>query len=164
MIWILCFHRLQSVQLLILHVMHKCVPVFIFWTRFDSNMINFFIAKLIIFVAYVNWALFVSIGLQCVCIERRLICLVWIKQNCLVKLKNVSCVFMPSAWTNTWSWGSLCQSFCLFYSFFPVSDLRKLALSTTLHPKCLSLVKKLQCVPVVQKKSYNVFISVFYQY
>jgi hypothetical protein len=28
------------------------------------------------FVAYVNWALLFSIGLQCMCIERRLICLV----------------------------------------------------------------------------------------
>ena len=37
--------------------------------------------------------------------------------------------------------------------FFPVSDLRKLALSTTLHPKCVSLVKKLQCVPIVPKKA-----------
>ena len=27
--------------------------------------------------------------------------------------------------------------------FFPVSDLRKLALSTTLHPKCLSLGQKI---------------------
>jgi hypothetical protein len=84
------------------------------WLKID----HFFIAKLIIFVAYVNWALFVSIGLHCMCIEQRLICLVWIKQNCLVKLKNCSCVFMSSAWTKTWSWGSLCQSFCLFYSFF----------------------------------------------
>ena len=37
-------------------------------------------------------------------------------KNCLVKLKNFSCIFMSSAWINTW--GSLCQSFCLFYSFF----------------------------------------------
>ena len=36
----------------------------------DSNMITFFIAKLIIFVVYVNWALFFSIGLQCMCIEQ----------------------------------------------------------------------------------------------
>ena len=33
-------------------------------------------------------------------------------KNCLVKLKNCSCIFMSSAWTNTWE--SLCQSFCLF--------------------------------------------------
>jgi hypothetical protein len=82
--------------------------------------------------------------------ETKLSCLN--KKNCLVKLKNCSCVLMSSAWITTWSWGSLCQSFCLFYSFFPVSDLSKLALSTTLHPKCLSLVKKLQCVPIVQIK------------
>ena len=31
---------------------------------------HFFIAKLIIFVAYVNWALFFSIGLQCMYIEQ----------------------------------------------------------------------------------------------
>jgi hypothetical protein len=38
------------------------------------------------------------------------------KKNCLVKLKNCSCIFMSYAWTNTL--GSLCQCFCLFYSFF----------------------------------------------
>jgi hypothetical protein len=114
----------------------------------------FFYCKLIIFVAYVNWALFCSIGLQCMCIEQvkteiNMSCLN--KKNCLiVKLKNFSCVFMSSAWTNTW--GSLCQSFCLFYSFFQCQIIRKLAISTTLHPKCLSLVKKLQYVPIVQKK------------
>ena len=73
--------------------------------------------------------------------ETKLSCLN--KKNCLVKLKNCSCVLMSSAWITTWSWGSLCQSFCLFYSFFPVSDLSKLALSTTLHPKCLSLGQKI---------------------
>ena len=31
----------QSVHLLILHVMHKCAPGFIFWTWCDSNMITF---------------------------------------------------------------------------------------------------------------------------
>jgi hypothetical protein len=76
---------------------------------------HFFIAKLIIFVAYLNWALFFSIDLQCMCIEEvktvtNLSCLN--KKNCLVKLKN----FHVFLWTN--AWGSLCQSFCLFYSFF----------------------------------------------
>jgi hypothetical protein len=71
------------------------------------------------YTVYVNWALFFSIGLQCMCIEQvktetNLSCLN--KKNCLVKLKNFSCVFMSSAWTNMW--GSPCQSFCLFYSFF----------------------------------------------
>ena len=75
------------------------------WLKYD----HFFIAKLIIFVAYLNWALFFSIDLQCMCIEEvktvtNLSCLN--KKNCLVKLKNCSCVFMSSAWTNTW--GSLC--------------------------------------------------------
>ena len=49
-------------------------------------------------------------------IAKLLICLVWIKKIDLliVKIKNCSCVFMSSAWTNTW--GSLCQSFCLIYT------------------------------------------------
>jgi hypothetical protein len=48
------------------------------WLKYD----HFFIAKLIISVAYVNWALFFTIDLQCMCIKskRRLICLVWIKK------------------------------------------------------------------------------------
>ena len=92
-----------------------------------SNMITFFYCKLIIFVVYVNWALFFSIGLQCMCIEQvktetNLSCLN--KKNCLVKLKNFSCVFMSSAWTN------MCGHFVSFFAcfvVFPVSDLRKLA-------------------------------------
>ena len=49
-------------------------------------------------------------------IAKLIVCLVWIKKNCLVnsKVKGFSCGFMSSAWTNTW--GSLCQSFCLFYT------------------------------------------------
>jgi hypothetical protein len=49
-------------------------------------------------------------------IAKLIICFIWIKKITLliVKLKNCSCVFMSSAWTNTW--GSLCQSFCLFYT------------------------------------------------
>jgi hypothetical protein len=40
--------------------------------EFSTPDDHFFIAKLIIFVAYVNWALFFSIGLhvQCMCIEQ----------------------------------------------------------------------------------------------
>jgi hypothetical protein len=70
--------------------------------EFSTPDDHFFIVKLIIFVVYVNWALFFSIGLhvQCMCIEQvktetNLSCLN--KKNCLVKLKNVSCVFMSSA-------------------------------------------------------------------
>jgi hypothetical protein len=84
------------------------------WLKYD----HFFIAKLIIFVAYVNWALFFF--------YRPTVYVHWTETNLssfnkkknLVKLKKISCVFMSSAWTNTWSWGSLCQSFCLFYSVF----------------------------------------------
>jgi hypothetical protein len=49
-------------------------------------------------------------------IAKLIICLVWIKQidSLIVKIKNCSCVFMSSAWTNTS--GSLCQSFCLIYT------------------------------------------------
>ena len=88
------------------------------WLKYDHF---FVIAKLIIFVAYVNWTLIFSIGLQCMCIEQvktetNLSCLN--KKNCLVKLKNCSCIFMSSAWPNTL--GSLCQCFCLFYSFSSV--------------------------------------------
>ena len=59
-----------------------------------------FIFSFLFVVAYVNWALFFSIGLQCMCIEQiktetNLSCLN--KKNCLVKLKNCSCVFMSSA-------------------------------------------------------------------
>jgi hypothetical protein len=50
-----------------------------------------------------------SIGLQCMCIEQvktetNLFCLN--TKNCLIKLKNLSCVFMSSAWTNhtTFKW------------------------------------------------------------
>jgi hypothetical protein len=43
--------------------------------------------------------------------ETNLSCLNKKKKKCLVKLKNCSCIFMSSAWTNTW--GSLCQCFCL---------------------------------------------------
>jgi hypothetical protein len=62
--------------------------------------------------------------------------------------------------------GGPCHERLWFYIFFPVSDLRKLALSTTLHPKCLSLGQKIiMCTNSRQlsKKSYDVFISVFYQ-
>jgi hypothetical protein len=57
---------------------------------------HFFIAKLIIFVAYVNWALFFSIGLHCMCIKskRRLICFVWI-QKLFCKVKELfMCVYV----------------------------------------------------------------------
>ena len=86
----------QSVHLLILHVMHKCVPGFIFWTWCDSNMITFFIAKLIIFVAYVNWASLFSIGLQCMYIKskRRLICLDWIKRLFSKVKEYFMCVYV----------------------------------------------------------------------
>jgi hypothetical protein len=69
------------------------------------------------------------------------------KENSWVKLKNCSCVFISTAWTNS---GDHFVSLFACFIVFSVSDLRKLALSTTLHPK--SLVKKLQCVPIDQKK------------
>jgi hypothetical protein len=165
MIWILCFTNqfLTTVcstfnptcdaqmrtDILLLNAM---------WLKYDY----LFIAKLIIFVAYVNMALFFSICLKCMCIksQRRLIGLVWITKM-LSKVKEfVMCVYVICMNKHV---GITLSVFLLVLWFFPVSDLRKLALSTTLHPKCLSLVKNIQCVPIDQYKSYNVFISVFYQ-
>jgi hypothetical protein len=63
------------------HVCAACEAAIFFWTWCDSNMITFFYCK--------------TDNLSCLN-----------KKNCLVKLKNFSCVFMSSAWPNTW--GSLC--------------------------------------------------------
>jgi hypothetical protein len=101
----------------------------------------------------VNWALFFSIGLQCMCIEQvktetNLSCLN--KKKLLGKVKELFMCFYVICMNK--HMGITLSVFLLVLYFFPVSDLRKIALSTTLHPKCLSLVKKLQCVPIVQNK------------
>ena len=80
------------------------------------------------------------------------------KTNCLVKLKNFSCVFMSSACTNTWSWGSLCQSFCLFYSFFQCQILEILHLVPLCTQNVYHLSKNYSVPIVANKVTMSLFL------
>jgi hypothetical protein len=85
------------------------------------------------------------------------------KKNCFVnsKVKGFSCGFMSSAWTNTW--GSLCQSFCLFYTQALVARTTPTPFSNFLFTNLFSIEFLYFFIISSLFPYFNLFVSIFIQ-